>query len=161
MWEDLQHAARFIRDPRNHPRVFRLFMKRRSPRHVIGAVEITQVWRDERGKTIRWTETGYLSMKDPSRKGGNAFIRGDVEFVFSDAWWMARELTDLRLLLAEAGDQIQVAAWCSRGSDLTDRHGTNGDVWPVHLLIGEPNVNQSAGHAGRGTGPAIHAVIGS
>ncbi len=30
VWEDLQQAARFTRDPRNHPRVFRLFMKRRT-----------------------------------------------------------------------------------------------------------------------------------
>lgn len=114
VWRVLERGVASNTDPQKNPRVFRLFMRRGSPRRVIEATEIGRVSRDERG-TIRWKEGEYPLKSGTFRKGGNAFIRGDVNLRLSDAWWMGREQTDLRLLLAKAGEKIQIAAWWSRG----------------------------------------------
>jgi hypothetical protein len=72
------------------------------------------VWRNERG-VLRWNEAGYPPLTAALRKGGNAFIRGDIELSAHDAWWMGREQTDLRLLFNREPDGIALAAWWARG----------------------------------------------
>jgi hypothetical protein len=138
VWEILLRAAKTAKDPINKPRVFRLLMKRRVPRHVVLASELANVTRTERG-IIRWVEGGYPSTSEPLRKGGNAFIRGDTQLRFDDAWWMGREQTDLRVLLAKSAEAIRVSAWWVRGgvgkSEGTSE--TNGELWSVRLLIGD------------------------
>ncbi|HEC36538.1 MAG TPA: hypothetical protein ENI39_08395 [Anaerolineae bacterium] len=137
IWQRLIEAILETDDPIKQPRVFRLFMRRGKPRRVVEATEIQQVYRNERG-TVRWTEGRYPPKTAPLRKGGNAFIRGDVQLTLRDAWWMGREQTDLRILLAEVSGEIQVAAWWSRAgtSGLSSKHETDGELWPVRLLIG-------------------------
>ncbi len=86
---------------------------------------------------MRWTEGGYPALSEPLRKGGNAFIRGDVDLATHDAWWMGREQTDLRILLAGEADTVIASAWWARAgtSGLHSRHETDGEVMPVRLLI--------------------------
>lgn len=94
-------------------------------------------WRNERG-ILRWNEGGYPPLGAAERKGGNAFVRGDVELATHDAWWMGREQTDLRILLQSDGDdRVAFGAWWARGGSggLDSRHETDGELLPVRLLI--------------------------
>lgn len=138
VFEELLQAARELRDPLENARVYRLFMRRRSPRRVVDATRIERVWRNEHG-VLRWEEGGYPSRTEPLRKGGNAFIRGDVQVNFSDAWWMGREQTDLRILLGHSLQRIDISAWWARGgtTGLAGKHETDGELWPVHLIVEE------------------------
>lgn len=133
----LVEAALEAPDPIRAPRVFRLFMRRGEPRLVVRCVEIESAWRNERG-VLRWNEGGYPPLSAAERKGGNAFIRGDLDLTTHDAWWMGREQTDLRILLKrEARDRIAFSAWWARGgtTGLNGRHETDGEVLPVRLLV--------------------------
>jgi hypothetical protein len=135
VWDILTDAA-LTTDREERPRVFRLLMPRAEPRRVVRSVEIPSVWRNERG-ILRWTEGGYPTLSEPLRKGGNAFIRGDVDLVTHDAWWMGREETDLRILLAHDVDSMLVSAWWARAgtTGLRRRHETDGEVLPVRLIL--------------------------
>lgn len=138
-WETLLEAARATSDPVAAPRVFRLFMRRGQPREVVAATEVEPVWRNARG-VLRWKEGGYPSLAERLRKGGNAFIRGDTQLTTHDAWWMGREQTDLRLLLAGAGKgPVSVAAWWARAGTpgLGNSLETDGELWPVSLLVAD------------------------
>ena len=133
VWDILVNAVINTPDSANHPRVFRLYMKRGKPRHVIKTSEIEEVWLNARG-IIRWKEGRYPSIKGPLRKGGNCFIRDDVELYLHDAWWMGRELTDLRILMSiEKNKTIVISAWWSRGD--SSKNGTDGELWPVKLIL--------------------------
>jgi len=133
VWDTLLTAVFEASDPVKKPRVFRLFMKRREPRHVIHTSEILEVYRTQRG-IVRWKEGKYPPITESFRKGGNFFVRGDVRLEFHDAWWMGRELTDLRILMAKEKDnKIRISAWWSRGD--SSKNGTNGELWPVKLLV--------------------------
>lgn len=81
---DLLIDATLTTDPVERPGVFRLLMPRGEPRRVVRAVEIPSVSRNERG-IVRWNEGGYPALREPIRKGGNAFIRGDVDLASHDA----------------------------------------------------------------------------
>lgn len=135
-WEVLVEAAISTLNPTNKPRVFRLFMERGDPRYVVSVSEIKDVWKNNRG-VIRWKEGEYPNLSSPLRKGGNAFIKGDIRFKFTDAWWMGREQTDLRILLTRQYGMIVISAWwCRAGSfGLAGKHETDGEIWPVKLLI--------------------------
>jgi hypothetical protein len=139
VWQVLRKSAISTRDPLQNPKVFRLFMRRRSPRHVIEATEIKQVWRNQRG-VIRWKEGEYPLKSGTLRKGGNAFLRGDVILSLNDAWWMGMERTDFRILMQVESDTIKLGAWWARGGSggLGTKYETDGDVRPVRLLIKEP-----------------------
>jgi hypothetical protein len=140
VWNTLVQAAHDTADPVGRPRVFRLFMRRGQPRRVWRTSEIERV-RIGRGGVIRWEEGGYPSLKEPLRKGGNCFIRGSAEIGLADAWWMGREQTDLRVLLARRRrGRLLVSAWWSRRDS---RNGTDGELWPVRVIIGEAS-NQAA-----------------
>jgi hypothetical protein len=120
-----------------HPRVFRLFMPRREPRNVVGVAEIEEVERNANG-IVRWNEGPYPPRSEPLRKGGNAFVRGDIDLRLHDAWWMGREQTDLRLLLMSGNEaEVLFRAWWSRAGTggLRSRWETDGDVWPVRLIV--------------------------
>lgn len=137
VWRVLIDAVLATEDPQNKPRVFRLFMPRGQPRTVVQATEIEPVWRNERG-ILRWKEGGYPPTSEPLRKGGNAFVRGDLELATHDAWWMGREQTDLRILLRRDGDdRVRFGAWWARGgtSGPGSRHETDGELLPVRLLV--------------------------
>jgi len=139
VWYIVLQAALSTTDPVNNPRVFRLFMKRGNPRHVVHASEIEEVWTSEQG-AIRWSEGGYPSVSEPTRKGGNAFVQGDVQIQLGDAWWMGREQTDLRILLAKKANTILVSAWWARAGGRRGspgRNDTDGALWPVLLLVGQ------------------------
>jgi hypothetical protein len=104
---------------------------------VVRAVEIESVWRNEPG-ILRWNEGGYPPLSAAKRKGGNAFVRGDVDLTPDDAWWMGREQTDLRILLRRDGDdRVVFGAWWARGgtNGLASRHETDGELLPVRLLV--------------------------
>jgi hypothetical protein len=135
VWGVLLDAALATEDPQRKPRVFRLFMPRGQPRTVVHATEIAPVWRSERG-ILRWKEGGYPPTSEPLRKGGNAFVRGDVDLATHDAWWMGREQTDLRILLRREGEGIVFSAWWARAgtAGLRSRQETDGEVMPVLLL---------------------------
>lgn len=136
VWETLLGATERTTDPSSKSRVFRLFMKRRTPRHVVRASEIASVTRTERG-IIRWKEGGYPALSESERKGGNAFIRGDIDFRLDDAWWMGREQTDLRILIAKKEERILMSAWWARGGTggTDSKSETNGEVLQVKLLL--------------------------
>jgi len=137
VWDELISATISTPDPVNKPRVFRLFMKRGKPRHVIKTNEIKEIWRNSRG-VIRWKKDEYKERSEPTRKGGNAFIHGDVKIQLVDAYWMGKEQTDLRIsMVKEQNNEIRVSAWWSRGgtSGLSGKHETDGELWPVKLLI--------------------------
>lgn len=132
VWNILVNAVIGTSDPANNPRVFRLYMQRHRPRHVIETSEIEDVWMNL--GVIRWEERGFPARNEPIRKGGNCFIRGDVKLNLTDAWWMGRELTDLRILMMiEENKKIVLSAWWSRGN--LGPNGTNGNLWPVKLII--------------------------
>ena len=122
-------------DLARQPRVFRLFMPRGNPREVTDCAEIEEVWLGH-FETIRWREGGYPPTTEALRKGGNAFLRGDVEFQLRDAWWMGREQTDLRLLAASDPAGVRIGAWWARaGASGELKHSSDGDVWPVRLIV--------------------------
>ena len=60
-----------------------------------------------------------------------------MDLATHDAWWMGREQTDLRILLARDADTVIVSAWWARGGTvgLRSRHETDGEVMPVRLLL--------------------------
>ena len=133
----LVDAAHEASDAAGMPRVYHLFMRRGTPRAVVRADEITAVWRGDRG-VIRWNEGGYPATTEPLRKGGNAFIRGDLEMTFSDAWWMGNEETDLRILLARGSNErvLVTGAWARKASGRhLGAHDTDGDLWPIRLQV--------------------------
>lgn len=136
VWETLLLAVKTAVNPVHNPQVFRLFMKRRTPRHVVSASKIEKVWRTKRG-IIRWEERGYPSLSESLRKGGNAFIRGDTHFRLDDAWWMGREQTELRILLAAETGEVEVTAWWARGGtgSASNAGESDGELWRVKLLI--------------------------
>ncbi len=138
VWDELVQTTLSIHEPANNPRVFRLFMPRGEPRHVVAMKAIQQVWQTDRG-IIRWKEEGYPGPEAKLRKGGNAFIRGNIKLKHDDAWWMGRELTDLRILLANESGKLMFTAWWVRGG--TGKSGstaeTNGEVLPVQLIISD------------------------
>lgn len=70
------------------------------------------------------------------RKGGNAIIRDKVDLRPDDAWWMGREQTELRIILAYVDDLTLAAAWWGRGgTGGLKAQETDGELWPVELLI--------------------------
>jgi hypothetical protein len=151
VWDEIVAATDGAADPRGAPVVFRLFMARGRPREVIALTRIESVWRTARG-ILRWNEGGYPRLTEPTRKGGNAVIRGDVDLRPDDAWWMGREQTDLRLLLRRMGeDIIEVGAWWARGGTggLGAGHETDGEFMPVRLLI--ERIGSDAGSSAGGS----------
>ena len=135
VWQELVVAALTSQPPIHVPRVYRLFMPRGEPRRVAALSEIVRVWATERGVT-RWEEEGYPSRAARQRKGGNAFIQDRTELGLRDAWWMGREQTDLRLFLSPHSAELEVAAWWGRGGTVGLRgQETDGDLWPVELLL--------------------------
>jgi hypothetical protein len=137
VWKMLIDCIAATPDPSASPRVVRLFMRRGQPRQVVAAANIETVWRNERG-VLRWNEGGYPPLTAALRKGGNAFVRGDVDLSPHDAWWMGREQTDLRLLFDRKPTGIVLAAWWARGgtSGLASAAETDGEPWPVRILVG-------------------------
>jgi hypothetical protein len=135
VWQVLTEAVRATADPVAHARVFRLFLRRGEPRHVVRATEIESAWRNERG-VLRWNEGGYPPLGEALRKGGNASIRGDTDVELHDAWWMGREQTDLRILLAQRDGEVTFTAWWARAgtSGLMTHHATDGEPMAVRLL---------------------------
>jgi hypothetical protein len=99
--------------------------------------EIETAWRTDRG-IIRWHEGGYPDRTSTLRKGGNAFIRGDIRPNLADAWWMGREQTDLRILLRLTADSVEFSAWWARAGTLGSEsaYESDGELLPVHLYIG-------------------------
>lgn len=142
VWVHLVEAAGQPVAEGSRAAVFRLFMIRGEARHVVELSPITETWLAPYGIT-RWKEGGYPSRVERLRKGGNAFLRSDANLKLSDVWWMAREQTDLRIILAPIGPgRASLGAWWVRGSDnqkvkglAAGRFDTQGTPLPVHLLV--------------------------
>jgi hypothetical protein len=135
-WSSKAAFGRPSADPTATPCVFRFLMPRGEARQVVATLEIEHVWRNERG-VLRWEEGPYPTRAEPLRKGGNAFLRGDVAIRYDDAWWMGREQTDLRILLAREPDEVVVSAsWARAGvAGLGGHHETDGELLAVELLL--------------------------
>ncbi len=135
VWDKLIEEVMNTNDAIKNPRVFCLFMKKGKPRYVVETKEIEkEKIRINRRGIIRWEIKKYPARESPNRIGGICFIRGDVQLKLDDAWWMGRELTDLRILLNKKDEKtIEVLACWSRGS--TSGNGTDGEVCPVKLII--------------------------